>query len=863
MLGSPKGTCEFARNAVTLVALALLFSSPALAQPDWVQFTNETGTRLVAGASVGTSDTAEKDYAWGDVDQDGDIDMVIARKLAFTSGGSGAFRTNVLLLNHNGVLTDETANFAATSDVAGDNGFLTPTNDRDIILADVTGDGWLDIITATTLSDGFPKHISHPRVYRNLGMVAGSWGGFIHEDARIPALAANTGAGVPHAPRFCSVREGDIDEDGDNDLYFGDYDSGGGQTLDFNDRLLLNDGTGHFTDATATQFSSTIIVGGQSFPFQQSAFGMAVAIEDMNGDGHLDIVKDTALNPPQYVGIAYSNPANPGAYTAHKETFPNMAPYHIAVGDLNNDNLLDLVVTDDAADSYLLNQGNDAQGLATFSRFTYNFVAGGDDGFGGNSVIAGLDNDGFNDVIITDIDVDIGPCSNRRMHIYHNLGNLPNVTLRQEADGAESTFRPNNVHDAAVFDVDGDGYLDMVLGTCTTTQVWINEPPIGVDIAFPNGLPTIVGCTGTTTAQVQLIGSGFGIPAAGGLQFFASFDGSAFMPQPTTDLGSDLYEVTIDGNLATESISYYFSATEVGGSIDTSPATAPADSYSVIVADNLISDLQNFEGAVTGWTVSNGGTLTAGGWELVDPVGTGAAPENDAGAGSDVKAWVTGNGVIGGTTGASDIDGGPTVLISPVIDLSAGDAQISFDLWYVNQETQPTQFDTFTVQVTNNGTGWITALSVMGGVDLQQWVNHSFNVADFVVPSATVQVRFIATDSPNNSVTEAGIDNFAVSTFSCGSGATTFRRGDINGDSSTDISDAIGLLQGLFDPAFPLGCTDSADANDDGLNNIADAIRVLDMLFAGGVPLPDPIGNCGVDPTDTDALDCVDNGSCP
>ena len=392
MLGSPKGFREFTRRARTLVATAsslsvflfcgaLLVSTPALAQPDWVSFTNETGTRLVAGATVGTSDTAEKDYAWGDIDQDGDIDMVIARKLAFTSGGTTAFRTNVLLLNHNGVLTDETAAFAASSDVPGDNGFLTPTNDRDIILADVTGDGWLDIITCTTLSDGFPKHISHPRIYRNLGMVSGSWGGFIHEDARMPALAANTTAGVPHAPRFCSVRAGDIDMDGDQDLYFGDYDSGGGQTLDFNDRLLINDGNGNFSDGTSTQFSSSIIVGGQSFPFQQSAFGMAVEISDMNGDGFLDIVKDTALNPPQYVGIAYSNPANPGAYTAHKETFPNMAPYHITVGDLNNDNMLDIVVTDDAADSYLLNQGNDANGLAIFNRVLYYFAtAAGDDG---------------------------------------------------------------------------------------------------------------------------------------------------------------------------------------------------------------------------------------------------------------------------------------------------------------------------------------------------------------------------------------------------------------------------------------------------------------------------------------------------
>ncbi len=44
---------------------------------DWVQFRNETTTRLIAAPSVGAADPEEKDYAWGDVDNDGDIDLVV------------------------------------------------------------------------------------------------------------------------------------------------------------------------------------------------------------------------------------------------------------------------------------------------------------------------------------------------------------------------------------------------------------------------------------------------------------------------------------------------------------------------------------------------------------------------------------------------------------------------------------------------------------------------------------------------------------------------------------------------------------------------------------------------------------------
>ena len=78
------------------------------------------------------------------------------------------------------------------------------------------------------------------------------------------------------------------------------------------------------------------------------------------------------------------------------------------------------MVTDDATDYYMLNQGNGG-GSGPVSFLTFSFNAGG--GFGGNHAIADLDNDGFNDVIITDHDVDFFDCdSNRRTNLYRNLG---------------------------------------------------------------------------------------------------------------------------------------------------------------------------------------------------------------------------------------------------------------------------------------------------------------------------------------------------------------------------------------------------------------------------------------------------------
>ena len=158
---------------LTGAALAASFvTSASFAQ--WVELQEEP-SRIDAPSSLVANDNEEKDYAWGDVDNDGDTDLVIVRKQPFTSTGK---RENVLLMNEGGVLTDRTSEYATDSDVGGDSGFQTPTNDRDVILVDVDDDGWLDMVTATTLTDNQAKHLSHPRVYINLGEIRRHLAGF-------------------------------------------------------------------------------------------------------------------------------------------------------------------------------------------------------------------------------------------------------------------------------------------------------------------------------------------------------------------------------------------------------------------------------------------------------------------------------------------------------------------------------------------------------------------------------------------------------------------------------------------------------------------------------------------------------------
>ena len=471
----------FSSSASIILFGAAIFALAPSANAQWVTYVNETSTRMPTGAGLNTpatstADLEEKDYAWGDVDQDGDIDLVCVRKQPFTSTGK---RINVLFMNEgtkeghsiNGVLVDRTAQYATATDVPGDLGFNTPTNDRDVYLSDVNLDGWLDIITATTLSDGSPKHIAHPRIYMNLGLVDGVWQGFKYEADRIPNMAP---ASTPNSqPRFCSVAAGDVTGDGYPDLYFGDYDSGGAEQHDYNNKLLINQGAanpGYFTDSLTTRMSAN--------PGLLSAFGAASIIADMNGDGKNDVVKQTSLSSPTHVAVQHNNAANVGFFPdVLYKTVNGNAPYFVSSGDLNNDNKIDLVTSDDGQDRYLINTGNAANGTANFLTFTFSFQSGSDDGFASQSIVADLNNDGWNDVLISDVDVDISGCG-RRMHIYKNEANGPNVTLKEYSSPfVIPTNMLQGTHNVAVFDINGDGWNDLVIGRCTGTQVWMNVPP--------------------------------------------------------------------------------------------------------------------------------------------------------------------------------------------------------------------------------------------------------------------------------------------------------------------------------------------------------------------------------------------------
>ncbi len=438
---------SFLRTAGLTLAVTTL-ALPALAG-DWLTFVEETATRIVADVSVGSEDLFEKDLISGDVDQDGDTDLLIARKVRFSTAGG---LRNVLMMNENGVMTDRTATLAPD--------MMDATDDRDIRLVDVNQDSWLDVVTVTTFFE-------QPRIYMNLGVdVSNNWLGFDYDsaDARLPTFSPG--------PKFCAVGVGDVTGDLVPDLYFVDYDS------PLEDRLLINDGNGFFTDETTTRLTAAMV---------DSAFGTDAHIVDMNGDGAMDIIKNNAAGSSggsPDVRILYND--GTGHFTVMDFIYEEQ-PYMIEVADFNKDGRLDVYVVDDGQDVVLYNTGNDGGGLA---EFTTQAITDSPNtaGFGGNTKIADLDMDGLLDVLVADVDTDIAGCD-RNFVALRGQGSPPSTFHTDPLAGDSRTWTPEGVFDIEVLDINGDGVPDVWMGTCDGNRIFINsaEAPVVFSDGFETG----------------------------------------------------------------------------------------------------------------------------------------------------------------------------------------------------------------------------------------------------------------------------------------------------------------------------------------------------------------------------------------
>jgi hypothetical protein len=92
-------------------------------------------------------------------------------------------------------------------------------------------------------------------------------------------------------------------------------------------------------------------------------------------------------------------------------------------------------------------------------------------------------------------------------------------------------------------------------------------------------------------------------------------------------------------------------------------------------------------------------------------------------------------------------------------------------------------------------------------------------------------------------------------------GSTEFRRGNVNGDDHTDLSDAVFILSFLFLQGPEPACLKAADTDDTGIVDLTDPVYLLNYLFLSGPAPFAPFPECGLDPT-VDGVTCNALESC-
>ncbi|MEM7203578.1 MAG: VCBS repeat-containing protein [Planctomycetota bacterium] len=362
-------------------------------------FVNATATPIPA-----RSDTAST-IAVGDVDGDGNHDVVVGHWSA----------QNRLYLNDGG------DRFGDATDQLPQDGERPDT----VLLVDVDGDADLDLFFANAQQD---------QLYLNDGT-----GRFTDATAgRIPSDQVVAGGAAA----------GDIDLDGDVDLLVGESSITGQPS---NTRVLENDGTGRFTDATAARLPE---------PRSDAA---EVLLADVDGDGDLDL---TVLGVRERNHL-YLNDGS-GVFTDVTEThMPNDSFFTLAgsFGDVDADGDLDLVLGNGIGEVNQLYLNSGGGRFVDVSAAQFTTTAQRTLGI----ALLDADGDGDLDAVAANQQGLFLQTAQDRLYVNDGTGHFTEGT----AAGLPVDLR--SAQSFAAADLDGDGDEDLVLGNnAHADQAWRN-----------------------------------------------------------------------------------------------------------------------------------------------------------------------------------------------------------------------------------------------------------------------------------------------------------------------------------------------------------------------------------------------------
>ena len=381
--------------------------------------------------------------AWGDYDQDGNVDIYVGsnnQNILYRNNGDGTF-SNVT--TEAGVEGDCNTYGVAWGDYDDD-------DDDDLYVVCHSNDQWVSV-----------DHKAYePNIlYRNNG------------DGTFSDVAIE--AGVGHVAHGASATWVDYDSDGHLDLYVANYGIYGEGRQGWGDPNVLykNNGDGTFTDVA----HKLGIAGEQGLVTYRSAGGKLVQSGmtfsslwfDYDNDGDQDILEcnDQGVSP------LYRNNGSDLFEDITKETgfFVLGECMGIDAGDYNNDGWLDVYWTN-YNDNYLWNNNGDG----TFTEVAY-AVGVGDHNIGWATGFIDYNNDGFLDIYVTNGlvggAIEDGASTGKSIKepnvLYKNDGHggFENVT-KLAGIGDESAGRG-----AGIGDYNNDGAMDIYLVNNNSTNI--------------------------------------------------------------------------------------------------------------------------------------------------------------------------------------------------------------------------------------------------------------------------------------------------------------------------------------------------------------------------------------------------------
>ena len=261
---------------------AVVASDTTTANRIWLN--DGSGTNFTAGASLAyPGKTTTFDVAVADIDNDGDLDIIEANQ-----------GTNRVWLNQGGGVF-------STAEVI-DFGSATGENSRDVAVADLNNDGYLDIFIANEdagnavwLNNGDSQNPGFTQVPGSLG----------NGESRAVAL-------------------GDLNGDGTIDAFVANSGTAGGAP-DNNgaaNEVWFNDGKGNFTQST----NNAVPLGNST--------SLDVELADVDGDGDLDAL--VANNVDGQPNLIWYNDGN-GNFTSDGTAIGDFAARDVALGDIDGD----------------------------------------------------------------------------------------------------------------------------------------------------------------------------------------------------------------------------------------------------------------------------------------------------------------------------------------------------------------------------------------------------------------------------------------------------------------------------------------------------------------------------------------------